>query len=110
MAPSKQKAVVNFYLLLVLAILAFGIGGYFIYKYRPNKTEVVTIPLIINPDDPVDDDTTATFECPETKILDCTPCTEPVCPGFFPQYCSKGSAQYNFIIENCPDVEIVGLD
>jgi hypothetical protein len=110
MVPSKQKAAVNLYLLLVLAIFTFGVGGYFTYKYGLNQTEVVTKPLIINPDDPVDDDTTATFECPETKILDCSPCTGPVCPEFFPQYCSKGSTQYNFIIENCPDVEIVGID
>jgi len=58
----------------------------------------------------LDNEATGNFECPDAKILDCTPCTEDVCPGFFPQYCSKGSALYNFIIENCPGVEMIGLD
>ncbi|OGM21933.1 hypothetical protein A2863_04195 [Candidatus Woesebacteria bacterium RIFCSPHIGHO2_01_FULL_38_9b] len=50
------------------------------------------------------------FVCPESKIIDCGPCMEEPCPYFEPQYCSKGSAQYNWILENCPGVEIKGLD
>lgn len=50
------------------------------------------------------------FICPDTKIIDCTPCEGGPCPLMFPAYCSKGSAQYNWIVENCPDVTIVGLE
>jgi len=110
MVPSKQKAVVSFYLLLVLALLAFGIGGYFTHKYGLTKNESVSAPVIVNPDNPVTGSPNPVFECPDTKVLDCSPCTQEPCPEFYPQYCSKGSAQYNFIIENCPGVEIVGLE
>ena len=58
----------------------------------------------------VDQDTTSDFECPDVKVLDCSPCTKEPCPMFNPQYCSKGSAQYSWILENCPDIIIVGLD
>lgn len=58
----------------------------------------------------IDTETTSDFECPTSKTLDCTPCPEgQLCPNAFPQYCAKGSPQYNFIIKNCLDIEIVGL-
>ncbi len=50
------------------------------------------------------------FECPESKVLDCSPCTGDRCPLNFPMYCSKGSVQYNWIIEHCPGIEIVGIN
>ena len=50
------------------------------------------------------------FVCPDTNIIDCTPCTGGPCPLMFPAYCSKGSAQYNWIVENCPDVTFIGLE
>src|SRR3989344_2407597 len=49
------------------------------------------------------------FSCPDAGVLDCTPCTGNMCPAYEPMYCTKGSPQYNFIIANCPDVEIRGL-
>ena len=235
----KQKVLVNFYLLLILAILAFGIGGYFTFKYEltkpttvtfhtnetvnwktyansvlgvsfnypidwrlqddntlvsPNNFRIITITtndfttpgitscaaypkdeprcettkigdvfigidwgdkesntanatilisdnlgiilsLLPNPNTSnsvsiapltsdeksifrqilstfkfIDQEAVGDFECPDAKILDCSPCTSGPCPLFNPQYCSKGSAQYNWIIENCPDVKIIGLD
>ena len=50
------------------------------------------------------------FVCPEEKTLDCTPCQNDPCPAAEPAYCSKGSAYYNWITTNCPDVEIIGLE
>jgi hypothetical protein len=57
-----------------------------------------------------DNESESEFECPDKKVLDCSPCTSDPCPMFNPQYCSKGSAQYNWIIKNCPDVQIIGLE
>jgi len=56
------------------------------------------------------DSSVGEFVCPESETLDCTPCTSDMCPLYDPAYCSKGSAYYNFIIENCPDTEIVGIE
>lgn len=50
------------------------------------------------------------FVCPETKEIDCSPCEGGPCPLMFPAHCSKGSAQYNWIVENCPDVTFTGLE
>lgn len=47
------------------------------------------------------------FACPDQKILDCTPCIGGPCPLLFPQHCSPGSAQYDWILKNCPDTEII---
>ncbi len=55
----------------------------------------------------VDQDQDSAFTCPQQKTIDCTPCTGARCPLSDPQYCHKGTPQYNWIIENCPDVEII---
>lgn len=47
------------------------------------------------------------FVCPQQKTIDCTPCTGSMCPLSDPQYCHKGTPQYNWIMDNCPDVEII---
>lgn len=52
---------------------------------------------------------TDNFACPGQKTIDCTPCTGSKCPAYFPMYCSKGSAYYNWIKLNCPDVVIKGI-
>lgn len=51
-----------------------------------------------------------TFVCPDQKTIDCTPCTGKMCPMYYPMYCAKGSAYYNWIKANCPEVLITGLD
>lgn len=50
------------------------------------------------------------WTCPDQEILDCTPCTTGPCREYYPAYCEKGSVYYNWIINNCPDVTIIGLD
>ena len=101
---------------LIFLVIAVIVGGGYVYlqsQKQNSETSVPTPTLSQESPSPTPDPNTNPvdeFVCPEPGTLDCTPCTEGVCPSFDPAYCSKGSAYYNFIMENCPDVEIVGIE
>ena len=89
---------------------------YIFYVSSPDRqtfeifNQILSTFQFIDPMDNQDGEVDYGFECPDSKILDCSPCTKSPCPMYFPMYCSKGSPQYNWILKNCPDVTIIGLE
>lgn len=112
--PKSSNKMLLIGLIFLVIALIFGGGYVYLQNQKQNSETSVPTPTLSQespsptPDpntNPVDE-----FVCPEPGTLDCTPCTEGVCPSFDPAYCSKGSALYNFIMESCPDVKIVGIE